>query len=256
MCFSMKRGLIAGRHHIVYSMNCQDSLCAKTFKRHKDTCHIGVVADGCGEGTRSEVGAHMATSFLIQRMEELLMEGKAAEEIPTKLFHDLLRFLHGQMAGLALMYNSYQAAVQFIKDHMLFTVLGFIITPKTTVIFALGDGVIVLNDMIDVRDENNHPFYISYHLVDKSYLVNKGAPLPLKFDTYIFPTEYLERLAVGTDAWADEMGVLLSLWDEKLCKSVQRTMNLLSKKEKRFKDDAAIITAARQKEVADESESG
>jgi hypothetical protein len=256
MCFSVRSGLITGRQHIVYGVNCQDSLKVKTFHHNADTYYIGVVADGCGEGTRSEVGAHLATSFLINRTEDLVKREVATEEIPQRLFNDLVGFLKTIVAGFSTQDTPPTSIVQFIKNHLLFTVLGFVISPETTVTFAMGDGVILLNDVIDIRDENNHPMYIAYHLVDDDFLEETRSPLPKKFDLQIIPTKLLEKLAVGTDAWESELGVLFSIWDEKVCKSVQRTMNVLSKKEKRFKDDAAIVTVMRQREVVNESESG
>jgi hypothetical protein len=89
--------------------------------------------------------------------------------------------------------------------------------------------------------------------VDPNFLDPDRSPLPQKFDLYQIPTKDLDRLAVGTDAWVHELGIFYSLFDEQLCKNVQRTMNQSSRKQHSFKDDASIIILER-KEAPHESE--
>lgn len=247
MCFSVKSGLITGRNHLVYGLNCQDSILTKEFVLKEKTYYIGAISDGCGEGKRSEVGAHLAVSYLVNKTYELILSNTEEEDIPPLLFRGLVETL-GNLKNSVLSHNSSaEEDVNFIKEHLLFTALGYLITPSLCLIYALGDGVVLLNDFIDIRDENNHPNYIAYNLIDERYLKKSRRPLPKLFDVYRIPTTSLERLAIGTDAWEDELGVLVSLWDEKICKNVQRTMNVLSSKEKRFKDDGAIIIVKREK---------
>ncbi len=245
MEFTMKSGIVTGRGHIVYGINCQDSFQTTMFEHDGQTYYAGVVTDGCGEGTRSETGAHLATSFLIKRIEELVRDGVTVKKIPNLLFGDLIEFLRSIVNNFLTGPNPQVTAVRFIKEHLLFTALGFVIGPKDTVLFAVGDGVVVLNDMVDLRDQQNMPTYPAYHLVDERFLKQERTPLPKKFDTYEIKTKKLERLAVGTDAWEEELAMLFSLWGESAGKNLQRTMNLLSSKEKRFKDDAALIAVER-----------
>lgn len=241
MEFTMKSGIVTGRGHIVYGINCQDSLQTTMFEHDGQKFYAGIVTDGCGEGTRSETGAHLATSFLIKRIEELVKEGVTIKKIPQRLFDDLIEFLRSIVNNFLTGPTPQVTAVRFIKEHLLFTVLGFVIGPKETIIFAVGDGVVVMNDMVDLRDQKNMPTYPAYHLVDEKFLKQQRTPLPKKFDVYEIKTKKLARLAVGTDAWEEELAMLLSMWGDTAGKSLQRTMNLLSNKEKRFKDDAAII---------------
>ena len=246
MKFEIEEGIVTGRHHIVYGINCQDSAASKSFVYKDQTYLAGIVADGCGEGTRSETGAHLATSFLLRRIENLIRESVSPREIPTSLFWDLLRFLGSIVDGYKLYNLPHTEVVTFIKDHLLFTVLGFIVGPTETVVFATGDGVVVLNDIVDIRDQENMPTYPAYHLVDAKYLSQKRTKLPRDFDTQVIATSKLKRLAVGTDAWGDELGALLSIWSKGSSRSLQRAMNVMSNKEKRFKDDAALIAVQKQ----------
>lgn len=249
MYFSIRTGLVAGRQHTVYGINCQDSVKTKSFLVDEAFYHVGVVADGCGEGTQTETGAHLAVAFLTHRMELLLKAGVSPLSVPRVLFSDLIDYL----GNITKPYTSPSERVQFIKNNLLFTVLGFLIAPETTVVYALGDGVVVLNDLIDIRDENNHPSYIAYHLVDTNYLTKDRSTLPDRFAIYTIPTPELVKLAVATDAWIDEMEILKTIWYQDLCPNLQRTMNMSSRKNRRFKDDAAIIAVQRIEVETNES---
>jgi hypothetical protein len=246
MCFSVRKGLITGRNHIVYRLNCQDSILTKTFVFEEKNYYIGAVSDGCGEGKRSEVGSHLAVTYLVNKTQELILKKVPEEEIPSILFKGLIWALETVKENFLRQPSPPEETVDFIKNHLLFTVLGYYITPRTCTIYAMGDGVVLINDLIDIRNENNHPNYIAYNLVDGKYLQRDRKTLPDKFDVYKIPTPKLNKMAVGTDAWEDEIGVFISLWDKSICTNIQRTMNLLSTKEKRFKDDAAIIAIERE----------
>ena len=241
MCLSVRHGLITGRNHIVFGLNCQDALLTKTFMIGDETFYAGAISDGCGEGKHTEVGANLAVNYLVNKTQELMIKGVEEKNITSKLFIGLIEALESVKVNFLSRTTSPEETVNFIKDNLLFTVLGYFITPNTCVIYAMGDGVVLLNDFIDIRNEDNHPNYIAYNLVDGKYLLKDRRALPKEFDTYTVPTSRLKKLAIGTDDWEDELGVLVSLWDKSVCNNIQRTMNLLSRKEKRFKDDAAII---------------
>jgi hypothetical protein len=192
------------------------------------------------------VGSHLAVTYLVNKTQDLILKKIPDEEIPSILFKGLIKALETVEENFLRQPPSPEETVDFIKNHLLFTVLGYYISPRTCTIYAMGDGVVLLNDFIEIRNENNHPNYIAYNLVDGKYLQKDRKTLPDKFDVYKIPTPKLNKMAVGTDAWEDELGVFISLWDKSICTNIQRTMNLLSTKEKRFKDDAAIIAIERE----------
>lgn len=241
MEFKMRTGIVTGREHIVYGINCQDSVNTKSFDYKGNSYLTGVVSDGCGEGKKSEVGSHLATSFVSAKMEQLIKKGLSETEIPSRIFKKLLNFLRSIMDSYGLK-NHPEEEVSFIRDHLLFTVIGFIIGPKDTVIFATGDGVVILNEDIVIRDQQNSPSYPAYHLIKSKYL---KTPLYEKFDIYTIKTEELQNLAIGSDSWQSEIEILKLLSDANNKQNLQRTMNLLSQKERRFKDDATLIVVTR-----------
>src|SRR5260221_8673116 len=83
--------------------------------------HIfGVVCDGCGEGTRSEVGAALAAEFIAAQVSVMLSEGRKPSEIPALLYPKIVTFLKDlEKAVGPLVPHS------FLHDYLLFTILGF-----------------------------------------------------------------------------------------------------------------------------------
>lgn len=241
MNFVQKKGKVTGRGHIVYGLNCQDALLTRSFEYNGFTYHIGAVADGCSEGMHSELGAELGVAFSVTKIEELIKGGMPVKVIPGALYVMLVEYLRQVTGPFQLLSEPYARMVSFIKEHLLFTLIGFIVGPDDTVVFAAGDGLVAINDLTDLRDQQNMPMYIAYHLVEKSYLQTKPSAMPSKFDVYELKTADLKTLAIGTDAWAQELDVLLQILSDECPANVQTLMNRLSSKEKRFQDDASII---------------
>jgi hypothetical protein len=88
--------------------------------------------------------------------------------------------------------------VEVVEDHLLFTIMGFIVSPTETMVFAIGDGVCVLNgSKYAIAFKNNAPLYLSYSLLPwhkeeiQFKVLNK------------IPTSDLQSLIVGTDGLCD-----------------------------------------------------
>ncbi|HRE47571.1 MAG TPA: protein phosphatase 2C domain-containing protein [Aggregatilineales bacterium] len=226
-----RAGQVTGRDHILRGMNCQD---AYTLLEQADAV-IGIVCDGCGVGGRSEVGAALAAQFISGRVARALAEGIALEGLPDVIYAETIRFLEGIVSAVDPMNRP-----GFVRDYLLFTVIGVVITPTGGVIFAAGDGLIVLDSRMIRRDENNTPSYIGYHVVDPAVLAE--AALPSGFDIYPLPSDWA-RVAIATDGF--EADVLPNLWGKAHPRGVQRWLNVLSSQEKRFRDDATVIAVER-----------
>jgi hypothetical protein len=253
--FSLRSGIVTGRAHLLFGINCQDSLNHTTFIHKDEEYIVGVVCDGCGEGARSEVGAHLASKFLVQRIEQGIKDGLSTEAIiSVPLFYWLVEYLRIIVSRMDMWSMTASDKVTFIKDHLLFTAIGFVVGPRKTTIFSIGDGVIQINDDLVVIDEGNMPLYPAYHLVDRQFLAPGHTELPERFEIKVIDTSELQRLAVGTDAWEDELKQLETFWGQGKKFSLQRAMNVLSKKKKRFKDDASLIMIERLVKDSDEEE--
>lgn len=243
--FNIKVGQLIGRDHLISRRNKQDALALTDALVNGEKYFAGFVADGCGSSLHSEVGAQLAVRFVSEKTKELIISGVGINRLPDLLFENTLSFLESSL--FANEAYSPEDRLSFIKDYLLFTLIGFVQGPEKILVFAYGDGTVVINNDIDFRDQGDAPDYIAYLLVKNSL---PQSSLPKSFDIYPILTEDLERLAIGSDSWKGELDLLLnkSIWGIKHTNGLQRKMNTWSDKEHRFKDDASLIVLERVKE--------
>lgn len=242
MEFHVRTGIVTGRNHLLDGRNCQDTLCQLRFELDGQQYLVGVIADGCGEGKHAEVGAQLATQFVPYAIRHLMQLGTTLEELPALLFEEVLHFLTSLIDGYY--FADIAERVQFVHEHLLFTLIGFVITPQQTLVLAAGDGLVIINDEIYLREQQNMPTYIGYHLIDQRYLQPNATPLPAAFDLYSAPSSQLKRLAIGSDAWLVEQELLEQIWGMKTPARLQLQMNKWSDT-RHFKDDASLIVVER-----------
>lgn len=234
--FRIRTGQVVGRSHLFSRKNCQDALAFGNVNFNTDNYSIGVIADGCGEGKESEVGAKLGVNFIYSEVKRLIKIGIPQKFIPEVLFMHTTNFLERLINSFSL---SDEEKITFILNHLLFTIVGYIVGPSESQIFSYGDGLVILNQEIEFRNQDDHPDYIAYHL-----LRNIVPSMPQKFDTFTIASKDLQRLAVGSDGWTNETDLITqgSIWDHQHPSGLQRIMNVWSEKEKRFQDDTTIIT--------------
>lgn len=162
-------GSVIGHYHSRNGRNNQDSYGWVMT----DDYLIGVVCDGCGSGTHSEVGAQWGVKAIISVLIRALSNNKnylinkskdSEREFWTNVQEDFLQRLREMVGHLDpdLTLNK-----MLVQEYGLFTIVGGVITSELVVIFSWGDGVIILNN---VRTElgpfpNNSPPYIGYELL-------------------------------------------------------------------------------------------
>ncbi len=220
---------IIGRSHLLANKNCQDALIKGSLEVHGKKIYYGVICDGCGSGINSEVGARLGAAYLGQQIESLLKSRTSLDKIPHILHKRILGFFKGMLGQIP--FDSASSRNNFIGDNLLFTILGFIYTEDEVIIFAQGDGVLVVNDQVTVRDENNQPNYIAYDLVGRQS----------EFDVFKFAGALVSKLAISSDALVDEQDFVGELWENSHPFGLQRKVNVLSNEEHRFKDDLSVI---------------
>lgn len=229
-------GTVAGRGHIVFGKNCQDSSTLLRDKLGFGELVVGVVCDGCSDGESSEVGAKLASRFIAETARNYV--GKMPlKHIPAVLFVETLGFIESTLSQFR--FSDPADELEFFDNHMLFTILGVICYGEDAVVFRYGDGVTVLdNEIIEIKQYP--PEYIGYRLLE-----DKKHEFPDGFDV-IRVDPNVRRIAIGSDAWIDEIDLLGEIWDFDHPNGLQRKMNIWSKKEHRFSDDASIITVVRR----------
>lgn len=199
--FAIAGGRVTGRAHQRLGHGCQDSL---TWYAAADAL-VAVVTDGCGSSQHSEVGARLGARLLaaalVRRLERTAAPGNASGDAPgdapgnaldgalvTRACDDMLAHLRplAQAMGGDL--------ARTVSEHFLFTVVGAVVTPARTLVFAIGDGVVAINGAVHVIGPfpGNCPPYPGYALLDGS------APVALSFQA-TEPTATIGSVLLATD---------------------------------------------------------
>lgn len=161
------------------------------YLHEDDRMTIGIVADGCGSGNKSEVGAQIGVRLLGELIRESADRSLSASRDTITEWERLRILLLGQLSVLAQAMKG-RSFTGIVGDYFLFSILGFIILPKITAIFHCGDGTFVIDEKMTKIGPfvDNAPPYVSYGLL--GYEAH-----PLQVTT--FPTDSVTSIAVSTD---------------------------------------------------------
>lgn len=239
--FNLKAGSVPGKDHLFRQANCQDKYRWASFEFEGKLYQAGIVCDGCGSAEQSEVGAALLAEFGVAELERLIEQGFSLEELPEELYRSCLKFLKELSCLVVGEKASPGRATEFIGRYLLATVLGFVMSEEQTLIFAAGDGLIIVNDQLENRDEANRPNYLAYGLLEPAQLASP-TPLRQRFDSRLLPTATVERLAVWTDGFDPALSG--EIWNLGGPRGLQRKLNIWSKR-KLLADDTTGITLER-----------
>jgi hypothetical protein len=179
--FEIATGLSTGHTHRKLAYNCQDAYAI----HHEKDLIVGVVADGCGAGRHSEVGAQLGTAFVMEFCKRHFRHERFDAAF---LLQNLIEYLH-QFCDMQMPSDR----ERFIEDHLLFTLFGFVVKPTDTHVFHAGDGFVGVNEEVWNIDQNNIPSYIGRHLLgQKATIVSES-----------YKTDKIERLLIATDGLRD-----------------------------------------------------
>lgn len=223
----VRAGQIIGRDHMARQANAQDSVAVTQQNGYV----VGVVCDGCGSGTSSEVGAKLAAQYIVMQAKSRLDAEMLPEDVVKALYPSVINFLNYLLIGMQPINE-----VDFIHHHLLFTIVGVIASDEQTLVFSAGDGLIAIDDTVTQINQNNTPAYIAYNLLDANAL--NSLKMPDSFEVCDVPE--WNRIAVATDGFEPEL--LPAVWGMSHQRGLQRKLNVWSNMERRFRDDAAIIT--------------
>lgn len=193
LAFELAGGSTTGRDHRQGApSNCQDA-----YAIHQAARGItALVADGCGSGKHSEVGAKSGVRMATTILHRYLSQGIA----PSQRMLDQLQYeLLSQLRFLATLIDV-DNFKQTINDYLLFTLGGIIITEEVALMFAFGDGVGVVNGEVTVIEpkEGNLPPYISYALTGTSLTHFDTDSLRFRIIAEL-PAGELQSFLIGTD---------------------------------------------------------
>ncbi|RZM77324.1 protein phosphatase 2C domain-containing protein [Leptolyngbya iicbica] len=188
-------GSVVGRDHRRVGKNNQDAWAWTLLPQGL----VAVVCDGCGSQPHSEVGARLGAALTVRTVQRQLTQRSLTDvEFWPTVQQQVLR----RLRSLARQLGHDLAAT--VQQHLLFTLLGAIVTPQDTVVFGLGDGVYALNGEIQVLGPyaHNAPPYLAYHLLPADALSVVPPPLQIHCQQ---PTETVATLLLGSDGVVDLM---------------------------------------------------
>lgn len=246
--FTVRGGKVTGKDHLRAGRNCQDGYAYKEITIGGKQFLIGVISDGCSEGKYSEIAGLLLPVFIVDEIIRLLQLEIPIVQAPVVLYPEVIRFLDGISELIPL--QEISGLVDFVRNYLLATVVGFILGEEEGVVFYGGDGYLVINEEIRKIDYQNRSPYLGYHLVPRSVLETTN-PLPKAFETIILESSSIHRLAITTDGFSENL--ISRLWREvkPVSLGIQLWMNMINGSRNPdyqsglFYDDATIIEAKR-----------
>ena len=198
--FEVAAGSILGRDHLRVGKNNQDAF--SWISREQAT--LAIVCDGCGSSAASEVGAQLGARLIIEAIAQQLEISDPVED--TDFWRTLQQDVLDRLQAIVLSLGG--QSWDTIRDYLLFTILGGLITPNNTVVFGLGDGVFALNGEVHTLGPfpDNAPPYLAYGLTPGEQIGPGSDTLQLQVYRQI-PTDTVQSLLLGSDGVADLMAV-------------------------------------------------
>jgi Protein phosphatase 2C len=187
--FELAAATVLGREHARAGRNNQDALWARASEHGL----AAVVADGCGSGAQSELGAQLGARRAVEGALSLLGQVPVdSPEFLQRLGADVLCFLQA-LSG--------QLGERAIGEALLFTLVGAVVTPEHTLVFSAGDGLWALNGDVHRLGPfpGNAPPYLAYGLLKPGAVALKANALR--------PTPEVDSLLLGTDGVSDLAGL-------------------------------------------------
>ncbi len=217
MAFEVMSGTVVGKEHRYAGRNNQDAFMIS----EENDFLVAVVADGCGSGKYSEVGAQIGCRLIaksalaqVRRMPDhsFLTDPSFWERVRQDALAEI-RVLANQLGG---------SLSKVIEDYFLFTIIGAAIGPEVSVFFSIGDGVVIINGEITELGpfQKNAPPYLAYDLVGST--IHDGDDFKFKIVCET-PTSELDSFLIGTDGVEE----LISL-SEKILPGLKKPMGPIS----------------------------
>jgi hypothetical protein len=198
---------------------------------------VAVAGDGCGSQAKSEFGAILGVRLLVKALRQQwnrLRAGFTAQSFDQAvagLLEDARRDVVAHLRTMAKMLSFEDGAPDerwsaFVQGHMLFTLVGAILTPSGSAFFSLGDGMLVVNEEefpIGPFPDDEPP-YIAYDLLqtrwkepELHFTIHKTLPTDAvnSFLVGSDGTRELSRLAMTTiPGTAEQIGPLSQFWTD------------------------------------------
>ena len=177
--------------------------------KQNDTLTVALVTDGCGKGKHSEVGSKIANSILVKTLFDdinRLMDTNSDFECNESFWQRIQSRVIAKLTVLVEFMG--ESISDIVSNYFLFTCVGVVMTPKTTYIFSLGDGMYALNGEITEFGPfpKNAPPYMMYTLTGSSLFDESPELLKIQVNEEIATCD-VQTLLLGTDGIMDLLNV-------------------------------------------------
>ena len=198
--FEIAGGTITGSEHIKSGKNNQDAF----YWTVSENALVAVVTDGCSDAPHSEVGAKIGAKIVANAiLAEVNRNGSIIDlspgSDPPYLFWQNVRAkLLSELDKISDILG--ESKKQATLDYLLFTIVGALITPLTSCIFSIGDGITYLNGKYEKIGPfpDNTPPYIGYALLWETPSSIKTEWLHFKIHSPL-ATRNVSSILIGTD---------------------------------------------------------
>ena len=214
----VRKGTKQGSKHIQLGYNNQDGVVLESFSIpvYQKRYHVGIVADGCSglpAFSKTEVGASLLPVYAYGRCQELICAKIALEDIPKALFQMCTEFMRDlankvmpgnilwKYPSILLPYlpkgrELWDSTARFRGDYLSATLLGFVCDETQLVTFSAGDGIIMVDNDLEVIDQNDSPEYPAYSIN------NPGKGFAIK----VYDAKKVRRVLIATDGLKQLVG--------------------------------------------------
>jgi hypothetical protein len=187
-------GSVTGRDHRRAERDGQDGHAVVAT----DAVLAAIVTDGCSSGASNEIGARVGAAWLAALVEKTFGGVQSAGEAQDAA----ARVTRALLQRLELLARSFDATGEVrlarVDQTLLFAFLAAVVTPRTAIVFGVGDGIVLVDremTEIDAGPENAPP-YLAYGLVGGS-----RASIEPRIH-FVGPTANVDVIAVATDGVA------------------------------------------------------
>jgi hypothetical protein len=210
--FEITGASVLGSRHLKIGRNNQDSY---VWIRTTDYI-ISIVSDGCSSGLQSEVGSKIIAPMFAQTLATYLSKPHPSLSDENLFRHDWLWYNVRQdvLARIRVLAQSMdENLIATICKYFLCTIVGCVITPKSTCIFSCGDGVFYLNGNLHMLGPfpGNKPPYLCYGITGSEVTNTNHSLLDIQRHI-ICPTDDVQSILIGSDG----VGDLANLADQNL----------------------------------------
>jgi hypothetical protein len=163
---------------------------------------VVAVADGCSQGSSSDVGAGLGARFVAAEVVRAVHAGVSLEVLPVRVLDALTDHI-ARCARESSVDDDERAHV--LADAFLFTVQVAVLTHDGALAFGMGDGVVGHNGALHtLTSVDNAPDYPAYRLLDATALTSERPRAALQPVVHLrCALADVDSVVVGTDGVAE-----------------------------------------------------